>query len=66
MDAVAGGETEVALSRLTGFRSQIRGTRPVPADHFRGPDASPLTEDPPREETSDTRPITRSQTNRET
>ena len=66
VDAVAGGETEDTLSRLAGFRSQIRGTRPVPADHSWGSVASPLTADPPPEETSETRPITRSQTNRET
>ena len=66
MDAVAGGETEDALSRLAGFRSQIRGTRPVSADHSRGLKARPLTKDPPRKETSDTRPATRSRTERET
>ena len=66
MNAVAGGATEEALSRLAGFRSQIRGNCTVPADHPPTSGARPPTKDSRRGEASDTRPATRSPTVRET
>ncbi|CDF40057.1 unnamed protein product [Chondrus crispus] len=57
MDAVIGGGTEDALTRLAGFRSRIGANRPETANHPLPPDSRP--------QTKDTRPVTRWQTARE-
>ena len=59
MDAVADGETEDALARYAGFRSQVGGARPGSADPLPVSDRRPLTPDPSLGESSDTRPATR-------